>query len=486
MTKYKYKFSVIIPIYNVEEYLEETILSVVNQTIGFENNIQLILVNDGSPDNSEEICLKYKKLYPDNIVYVKQKNGGVSSARNKGMGYIEGEFVNFLDSDDIWSKDVMHEIYNQHRRHPHIKLFSCRMRFFDMVKGNHPLNYKYTHNKIINIMEEYEYPQLSSSSIFIKTTALKNHKYDSTIKYSEDNKFINEIIFEQGKYMVLKKPTYYYRRRQNLKSAIQNQIDDRSYYFVTPEKVYNYLFELSKEKFGRVIEYIQYLVMYEINWRTNANATKVLDKSENKKYASLMRNLLSNIDPDIIMSVRNADLAKKVYMYDLKKKGNCIDNINYEEGKMKLFDLEITSENLGYLIIDTIYFKNNKMYLYGKLDTKFVPKNKFTVKVNNKIQKPKFYDLTNDYDESSFDGTKLHSYVGISFELKVEPTAKINFFFSEFLLTPRFKRNSVFYERMPRSYHRYNKKLVYYDKEKKKLGLLMIVMLKDLFMKLEI
>ena len=65
MSQKKFKFSVIIPIYNVEKYLNETIESVINQTIGFEENIQLILINDGSPDNSETICLKYKEKYPN-------------------------------------------------------------------------------------------------------------------------------------------------------------------------------------------------------------------------------------------------------------------------------------------------------------------------------------------------------------------------------------------------------------------------------------
>ena len=85
MQDYKYRFSVVIPIYNVEKYLEETIESVISQDIGFKENIQLILVNDGSPDSSEDICLRYRELYPENIVYVKQKNGGVSRARNHGM-----------------------------------------------------------------------------------------------------------------------------------------------------------------------------------------------------------------------------------------------------------------------------------------------------------------------------------------------------------------------------------------------------------------
>ena len=63
----KYKISVIIPIYNVEKYIEETIKSIINQSIGF-GNIELILINDGSPYNEEEICLKYKKKY-DNFAW---------------------------------------------------------------------------------------------------------------------------------------------------------------------------------------------------------------------------------------------------------------------------------------------------------------------------------------------------------------------------------------------------------------------------------
>ena len=76
-----YKISTIIPIYNVEKYLDETIKSIINQTIGFKN-IQMILVNDGSPDNSEEICLKYKEKYPNNIIYVKKENKKYNTGNN--------------------------------------------------------------------------------------------------------------------------------------------------------------------------------------------------------------------------------------------------------------------------------------------------------------------------------------------------------------------------------------------------------------------
>lgn len=73
---YKYKFSVVMPIYNVEKYLEDSIKSVTNQTIGFRENIQLILVNDGSKDNSEQICIKYKKCFQTILyIYAKKTQG---------------------------------------------------------------------------------------------------------------------------------------------------------------------------------------------------------------------------------------------------------------------------------------------------------------------------------------------------------------------------------------------------------------------------
>ena len=130
MKKKEYKISVIIPVYNVEKYLEETIESVVNQTIGFDN-IQMILVNDGSPDNSEEICLKYKEKYPDNVVYVKQENAGVSSARNNGLKHATGKYVNFFDSDDIWDKNAYEKAIKFLDSNLSVDLVAFRLKFFE-------------------------------------------------------------------------------------------------------------------------------------------------------------------------------------------------------------------------------------------------------------------------------------------------------------------------------------------------------------------
>lgn len=88
--------SIIIPVYNVQDYLVRCLDSVVNQTY---NNIEILIINDGSTDNSSEIIQDYKKRY-NNIVIYDQKNSGQASARNKGIKECSGEYILFVDSDD--------------------------------------------------------------------------------------------------------------------------------------------------------------------------------------------------------------------------------------------------------------------------------------------------------------------------------------------------------------------------------------------------
>ncbi|HEX0776706.1 TPA: glycosyltransferase family 2 protein [Streptococcus pneumoniae] len=97
------KVSVIIPVYNVEKYLRRCLDSVVNQTY---KDIEVILVNDGSPDNSKEICEEYVAKY-SNIQLINQKNAGLGAARNTGLQYIIGNAVTFVDSDDWLELDAI-------------------------------------------------------------------------------------------------------------------------------------------------------------------------------------------------------------------------------------------------------------------------------------------------------------------------------------------------------------------------------------------
>ncbi|HEM2541092.1 TPA: glycosyltransferase [Streptococcus suis] len=101
------KISIIVPIYNVEQYLSKCIDSIVNQTY---KHIEILLVNDGSTDNSEEICLAYAKK-DSRIRYYKKENGGLSDARNYGIERAKGEFLAFIDSDDFIDQEFIQRLY---------------------------------------------------------------------------------------------------------------------------------------------------------------------------------------------------------------------------------------------------------------------------------------------------------------------------------------------------------------------------------------
>lgn len=103
------KVSIIVPVYNVEEYLERCLNSLVNQTL---KDIEIIIVNDGSTDGSKEIIQKYTSEYK-NIVYLEKENGGLSSARNYGIPYAKGEYIGFVDSDDYVELTMYEKMYNK-------------------------------------------------------------------------------------------------------------------------------------------------------------------------------------------------------------------------------------------------------------------------------------------------------------------------------------------------------------------------------------
>ena len=124
--------SVIMPVYNLEEYLKEAVDSVIYQTIGFEENIEIIFVNDGSTDSSESICKEYEAAYPDNIYYIKQSNKGVSAARNRGLLEARGKYVNFFDGDDKWESRAFEVAVSFFEtNYDEIDVVSCRQRFFE-------------------------------------------------------------------------------------------------------------------------------------------------------------------------------------------------------------------------------------------------------------------------------------------------------------------------------------------------------------------
>lgn len=135
------KISVIIPIYNVEDYLEECIDSVLNQSY---QDIEILLVNDGSTDKSSDICERYSNKY-SNIRFINKTNGGLSDARNAGIKNSTGDYLIFLDSDDYWGKDFLISIVNLIYQDPEIDYVFFSFSYYYQVSNRfkkEELNFK--------------------------------------------------------------------------------------------------------------------------------------------------------------------------------------------------------------------------------------------------------------------------------------------------------------------------------------------------------
>lgn len=317
---YKYKISIIIPFYNSEEYLEDAINSVINQTIGFQN-IQLILVNDGSKDGSEDIALKYKAKF-DNIIYLNQENAGVSSARNKGLKYVEGKYINFIDSDDKWEKNALLNMYNFiEQNYSDIDFVSARIKNFEANEDYHYLDYKFEETRVVDIEKEPEMLIFHVASSLFKSEVIKDMEFDTKLKIGEDCVFINTLLLNKLKYGVCRDAVYNYRKRNSNNSTIQSISKNKSYYFDTPKYSWNKLIEESNNRYNKVIKYIQYVLLYELKWRINCGYS-VLNCLEIKKHIESIIKTAKYIDYDTIENYRLLDSSEKELLKRIKEELN--------------------------------------------------------------------------------------------------------------------------------------------------------------------
>ena len=322
----KFLFSVIISIYNAGRYLNDSIGSVLNQTIG-KDKIQIILVNDGSTDETEEICLYYKNKYPINIIYIKIDHSGVSVGRNIGIRYAKGKYINFLDADDKWDIKAFKFVLIFFKFYKNIYMVSCRMIFFEARISFHPLDYKFYGSRVANLTNEYNCIQLSSSSSFFKYSFIRLHKFKERVFNGEDTLFINSLLLYNPLIGLLKEAIYYYRKRVDSSSTIQNKFENEDYYNYTIKSVDHYLAERSILLYNRIVPFIQFYLAYNTLFRIVEPSYKYLEKMKLKKYYELIQNNLRKIDDKYILEQKILSLDIKLLALSKKYKRDIRNDI---------------------------------------------------------------------------------------------------------------------------------------------------------------
>ena len=371
MSDTNFIFSIVIAVYNTEKYLVEAIESVINQTFDFKNT-EIILIDDGSTDQSTEICLDYAHKFPENIHYLHQENAGQSTARNNGIKVASGKYLNFLDSDDKLDLNTLQDVYELFEKSRDlIDVIVIPRYYFDAVEGPLFLNYKYNNTRIVDIEKEFDFPQVAINAAFIRKDALTD-RFDPRVIVSEDSLLINKTILKKCRYGVVSTARYMYRKRIEQNSSLDTRKSKKEYFIDRMEFYFKELINYSISKWGHVLRYIQTVLMYDIQWFFLDNTDDVLNPEESSYFHKLMQEVLQVVDDDIILSQRFLTPIIEHHILNMKY-GNPNFEIIYNLNELilgydnKFFD-NLTNHTL---IITDIYNKNDLVYIKGFYDTYF-------------------------------------------------------------------------------------------------------------------
>lgn len=332
--------SIIVPIYNVEKYLNKCVESILKQTY---DNLEIILVDDGSLDNCGNICDEYAKK-DSRIIVLHKTNGGLSDARNKGINIAKGKYIGFVDSDDYIDNDMFEILYNL-----------CKNNNADISM----ISYKEIENEIIiNENSNYtnkvfKYNNIEAIKELLKDEKIKNYAWNKLykkelfdgieypIKMAYEDVGTTYKLFEKAKKIIWYDiPKYNYIRRGTSivsKNTYKNLKDfiDLSY------QRYNY-FENSiysnKIKIENSYSFIRNMIMFYLNYQIDN--IQELD-AVFEYYYPLFNKIIEQNYNEIILEMSKQNLIATIYYlikWNRKKTRNILNTILEERNKEKRGD----------------------------------------------------------------------------------------------------------------------------------------------------
>ena len=225
--KNKKQITVIIPVYNCKNYLAECFDSVINQTIGLDK-LDVIIIDDGSTDGSDEVIKEYKKQYPEWKV-ISQKNAGLAAARNAALEHLKTEYVCFFDSDDILPKTALSNLLKSAEKNKSDIVIGGMENF---TSTGHRPNYTTKYLKHFDQISYKKYIHLldfvHACGKLYRVSIIKNKRFIAGTKH-EDNYFTLSLYLSTDKISMVNKTVYRRRDREGNDKSIMQSLDFNSF-----------------------------------------------------------------------------------------------------------------------------------------------------------------------------------------------------------------------------------------------------------------
>lgn len=318
MGNFKYKATIIVPVYNVEEYLETCLMSLVNQTMP-KDQMEVLVINDGSTDNSLEICEQFAEKYSFIKAFSKQ-NEGLSATRNYGIKRAQGKYLFYLDSDDYLTENTVEKVTDFFDRvYDEVDLVSYyECNYVDnRIISAHYRYYKAFKGEGVYDLEEHPYITQTRVNVCVKNLGEKNHLFHHDRNFrQEDQEYNNRVLMDKMKIGYCPDGTYMYNRGNE--TSIVQTFFYAYYMFEYSMKYFEDLFGYFEDK---VPKYFQAMYLNDLNYKIRNDFLYPYhyegEKFEQAKHRIIA--LLNRVDVETIANHPNISNYHKQYWISLKE-----------------------------------------------------------------------------------------------------------------------------------------------------------------------
>lgn len=397
----QFRYSIVMHIHNVEDYLREAVDSIINQDLNFKENIQLVLVDSDSVDNSMGIALDYQKKYPENILCLSCDSDLTADAYNLGLENSKGKYINFMRAIDYLSLDAISKVDNAFKKYD-VGVAVLHVEYLDITK-RYPLKFKFKDDEdigeFVDLKKHNQFIQVDVATTFINRELIGDLKFSDKI-YMFEALFINQVLIRDNKYALLK-DSLYYSREELLENIIPSKEDIISSF----DYFYEELISRAIEKYSAVPKFVQNTFLYYLQslvkiadiedlftgsqldsfWDRFVNILDYIGMNEIVRHETLnngVKNFLIFVkNEEFHIEVRGRELevkSKNDVLNSLHKRKIWFDIVEIKDGFLNISGSFTSTCDKKYISIEAIKSGNNIKTVYEAKEVEYPNTNRVT------------------------------------------------------------------------------------------------------------